>query len=1012
MIQSRKIKKRNLFGLLFIIVFSLLFMMFIMPLNVTAAPPQVIIVDTAPQFVNESSPPICVFSLNLTDDDGAILENITVTVVNASAGFDPNTDLAPISSGNLSGVMIYEETNAQSGFQFNDSPLGMTPMGWMGSGPWYTDFYGMGHILPITTSGPNYYIVIRTSPIISNDESFRVGIETGNIMTNQGGLPSSSNWTKTIIADTLDPLPSIIVYSENTVTKVGDWVNITANISGDDATAVTVNLTDFNGLSYNEPMIYDSGDKIWYYNITSLLEGAIDTEIFGYLFEVRAQDKAGKIAMGGNYSEQIDTILPTAVAGIIQEDNPAAIGNWINITVTTDSDTQYVSANLSAFSGQQTATVFEGSGTNWYHNFTVLEGILDGSYQINVTAIDDAGNSNYDDSESVFVDEVQPTVDVLIIQESNPAGIGDWINITVNTDLDVISVYADLASAGFSNQVDNQPLENLGGGIWYYNFTISQGLFDGFSSINIVAVDDVNQIGSNSSQTANWDEQIPMVLVSIVQESQPAGIGNWINITVNTDSDVVNVIGNLMEFSGQGGMESFIDSGTYWYYNFTIFQGVLEGDGALVISVLDDAGNLNSNDTQTAYVDEIVPGVDVDIKQESNPVGVGGWINITVTTDYDVTHVEADLAQAGFSNQVDDQPLTRINSTTWYYLFTISSGNTDASTGISLNLEIVDGAGNKEINSENVYFDEVYPEPVLITLKTEASGSAYAKIGDWINITVDMGGHTDITAMWVDSLGIFIKEPITQNYGSIWYLNTTIPEGTANGEVQFNITISDDANNIVTLSKNTQVNNIPLPPDTKTPDEGISWGLVLLITCAALVGSGGVVVGATEIGHYSFFFIFYLLYTRLKKEYILDNFTRGRIYGYVEANPGEHFNAIKRALGIKNGSLAYHLRTLEKGGYIVSKRDRGYTRFYPKSMKLPKKNVKELIPIQRSIIEIIKSNPGISQRGIAEKMNISYQLVHYHIKVLQEANYLNLKKDRKQTYCYETEEIVEIPEVA
>jgi predicted transcriptional regulator len=388
----------------------------------------------------------------------------------------------------------------------------------------------------------------------------------------------------------------------------------------------------------------------------------------------------------------------------------------------------------------------------------------------------------------------------------------------------------------------------------------------------------------------------------------------------------------------------------------------------------------------------------------------------------------------------------------------------------------VDDAGNAENNSGFVYFDEVYPEPVSVNVKTEAIGSGYAKIGDWINITVDVGGLSDIAAMWVDALGIFIEEPITQNYGSIWFLNTTISEGMADGlvqfivtvvdyannlnntkyanayvdniyptpddfrlehdfipakigdainitvvlqnhsdtqgEVQFTVTISDDANNIITLSKNTQVNNLPPSPDTKTPDEGISWGLVLLITCAALVGTGGVVVGATEIGHYSFFFIFYLLYTRLKKEYILDNFTRGRIYGYVEANPGEHFNAIKRALGIKNGSLAYHLRTLEKGGYIVSKRDRGYTRFYPKSMKLPKRNVKELIPIQRNIIDIIKSNPGISQRGIAEKMNISYQLVHYHIKVLQEANYLNLKKDRKQTYCYDTEELEEIPEVA
>ena len=158
--------------------------------------------------------------------------------------------------------------------------------------------------------------------------------------------------------------------------------------------------------------------------------------------------------------------------------------------------------------------------------------------------------------------------------------------------------------------------------------------------------------------------------------------------------------------------------------------------------------------------------------------------------------------------------MIRINSTTWYYLFTISSGNTDASTGILVYLDVVDDAGNVEIDSEIVYFDEVYPEPVTVNVKTEASGSGYAKIGDWINITVDMGGLTDITTMWVDALGIFTKEPITGNYGSIWFLNTTISEGTADGLTQFIVTVVDDANNLNnTKYADANVDNIYPTPD-------------------------------------------------------------------------------------------------------------------------------------------------------------------------------------------------------
>jgi predicted transcriptional regulator len=76
-------------------------------------------------------------------------------------------------------------------------------------------------------------------------------------------------------------------------------------------------------------------------------------------------------------------------------------------------------------------------------------------------------------------------------------------------------------------------------------------------------------------------------------------------------------------------------------------------------------------------------------------------------------------------------------------------------------------------------------------------------------------------------------------------------------------------------------------------------------------------------------------------------------------------------------------------------------------MKLPERNIRELIPVQRNIMGIVTDNPGISQREIADKLDISYQLVHYHIKVLQDSEYLFLKKDKKQTYCYDSEEYSE-----
>jgi len=61
---------------------------------------------------------------------------------------------------------------------------------------------------------------------------------------------------------------------------------------------------------------------------------------------------------------------------------------------------------------------------------------------------------------------------------------------------------------------------------------------------------------------------------------------------------------------------------------------------------------------------------------------------------------------------------------------------------------------------------------------------------------------------------------------------------------------------------------------------------------------------------------------------VLDNFERGRIFGYVSNNPGVHFNKIKRSLGLLTGTAAYHLSMLEYHGLIKSEIDGQYRRYH------------------------------------------------------------------------------------
>jgi predicted transcriptional regulator len=165
------------------------------------------------------------------------------------------------------------------------------------------------------------------------------------------------------------------------------------------------------------------------------------------------------------------------------------------------------------------------------------------------------------------------------------------------------------------------------------------------------------------------------------------------------------------------------------------------------------------------------------------------------------------------------------------------------------------------------------------------------------------------------------------------------------------------------------------PEDTGLPE----------VTTTAVAAAGFVVIlgalAATEVGKVSLLGLLVPLYTKLKKEDVLEQFTRGKIYGYILANPGDHYNSIQKALDIPNGTFAYHLRVLEKEGFIRSARYGTRKCFFPASMRVPAED-DTLKASQRLIVEKILEEPGISQRDIAESLGVSSATISYHIKGL------------------------------
>jgi predicted transcriptional regulator len=189
---------------------------------------------------------------------------------------------------------------------------------------------------------------------------------------------------------------------------------------------------------------------------------------------------------------------------------------------------------------------------------------------------------------------------------------------------------------------------------------------------------------------------------------------------------------------------------------------------------------------------------------------------------------------------------------------------------------------------------------------------------------------------------------------------------------------------------------VPAASPQAGPDYYLLVGISLLIAGACLT----VFIGGTEIGLLAFLqFILVPLFVRIKKDRVLDHFTRGQIFGFIKANPGTHYIAVQEHLELHNGVLAYHLKVLEREDYIVSEREGIYKRFYPRHMKIPRKE-RQLSRVQLDIISALRMHPGTSQNGLARMLGESKQVIGYHIRVLEKAGIVRVERDAQATRCF------------
>lgn len=144
--------------------------------------------------------------------------------------------------------------------------------------------------------------------------------------------------------------------------------------------------------------------------------------------------------------------------------------------------------------------------------------------------------------------------------------------------------------------------------------------------------------------------------------------------------------------------------------------------------------------------------------------------------------------------------------------------------------------------------------------------------------------------------------------------------------------------------------------------------------------------------------IFSWYFERIRREDVLRNETRRKIFEYISQNPGVHLRGIMRDLGLTPNEVYYHLGVLEKFRLIECQRLNSSVIYYPRGLgrrarKLGLARLALRSSMAKEVVRYVLDNPGSDVAEIAASLGVDKRLVDYHVNKLVRAGLLERDGD-------------------
>jgi len=130
------------------------------------------------------------------------------------------------------------------------------------------------------------------------------------------------------------------------------------------------------------------------------------------------------------------------------------------------------------------------------------------------------------------------------------------------------------------------------------------------------------------------------------------------------------------------------------------------------------------------------------------------------------------------------------------------------------------------------------------------------------------------------------------------------------------------------------------------------------------------------------------LFTRVRRDSLLEHPIRRRIQDALREEPGLHKNALARRVEVPHGQLDHHLTKLREGGLVTDVVSGGYRCwFLAGSMDAPRMRAEAAARSRgaRAVMAVVRDRPGLSLSEVARRAGMNPGTVHYHLRRLESA---------------------------